>query len=345
MKRILLVSVLLGAALTGCGGDEAGPTTLTVMTHDSFAVSEDVVASFEEAQGVTVQFLKAGDAGTALNKAILAGDQPLADVFYGLDNTFLSRALDEDIFIPYESPLLAEIPDAFKLDEKYRALPVDYGDVCINYEIAYFEDNDLPVPDSLDDLLDPAYAGLLVVENPATSSPGLAFLLATVGTYGEDRYLDYWRALAENGVHVVNDWETAYYTEFSRWGGAYPLAVSYGSSPPFEVLFAEEAMNAPPTGAITAPGTCFRQIEFAGILRGTENETLAQAWIDFMLSPIFQEDIPLQMFVFPVNQNAVLDEAFVDYLAIADEPAFVAPEDIAANRKKWIEAWLDTVIR
>jgi thiamine transport system substrate-binding protein len=315
------------------------------MTHDSFAVSEAVVAAFEAQQGVTVQFLKAGDAGTALNKAILAGDTPLADVFYGVDNTFLSRALDEGIFESYPSPLLADIPDAFELDGAHRALPVDYGDVCINYDIDWFETHGLAVPDSLDDLLDAAYANLLTVENPATSSPGLAFLLATIGTYGEDGYLDYWAGLAANGVHVVNDWETAYYTEFSRWGGAYPLVVSYGSSPPFEVIFAEEPMDSPPTGAITAPGTCYRQVEFVGILKGTQNRALAEAWVDFMLSPIFQEDIPLQMFVFPVNEKAQLDATFEQFLAVAEQPAVVDPAAIAANRERWIEAWLETVVR
>ena len=344
MKKWMIL-MLLSVMLVGCGGAADEPQTLTVMTHDSFAVSEDVVAAFEEQYGVTVQFLKAGDAGTALNKAILAGDTPLADAFYGLDNSFLSRALEEDIFVAYESPALADVPDEFELDSSHHALPVDYGDVCVNYYISYFEDNSLTVPGSLDDLLDPAYEGLLTVENPASSSPGLAFLLATVGTYGEDGYRDYWSGLVENGVHVVNDWETAYYTEFSRWGGQYPLVVSYGSSPPFEVIFAEEPMDEPPTGAITAPGTCFRQIEFVGILKGTEHEELAQKWVDFMLSTTFQEDIPLQMYVFPVNENAALDETFEQYLAVAEEPAFVDPAAIAANREAWIEGWLDTVVR
>ena len=231
--------------LVACGGAKE-PGVLTVMTHDSFEISEEVLAAFEEEHGVTVQFLKAGDTGTAVNKAVLAVGNPLADVFYGVDNTFLSRALDEGIFEPYESPLLADIPDDFKLDPESRALPVDFGDVCLNYDIAYFEDNDLAVPTSLEDLLEPEYEGLLVVENPATSSPGLAFLFATVGHFGEDGYLDFWEGLVANDLRVVNDWETAYYTEFSRWGGTRPIVVSYGSSPPFEVIYAEEPIDEPP---------------------------------------------------------------------------------------------------
>jgi len=322
-----------------------GPDTLTVMTHDSFAISEDVMVAFQEQHNIIVQFIEAGDTGTAVNKAVLAKDKPLADVFYGVDNTFLSRALNEDIFDAYSSPLLADIPDEFKLDPKNRALPVDYGDVCLNYEIAYFKENNLAPPERLKDLLKPEYAELLVVENPATSSPGLAFLFATVGQFGMEGYLDFWKELAENDVKVVNDWETAYYSEFSQWGGSRPIVVSYGSSPPFEVIFAKESIDEPPTAAVTGAGSCFRQIEFVGILKGTPNLAMAKKWVDFMLSPTFQEDIPLQMYVFPVNPNAELDGTFQQYLAIPEDPAFLSPADIADHREEWINAWTEAMLR
>ena len=341
-------AVLLLFALTlvlGACAPDPETATLTVMTHDSFSISEDVIAAFEEEYAVEVQFLKMGDAGSALNKAILSIDAPLADVFYGVDNTFLSRALEEGIFEPYDSPLLEAIPDQFQLDPENRAIPIDYGDVCLNIDLAYFEENDLEPPTSLDDLLDPAYAGLLVVENPATSSPGMAFLLTTIGHFGESHYLEYWEGLVENDVLIVNDWETAYYTEFSRWGGTRPIVVSYGSSPPFEVIYAEEPMEEPVTAAVTADDTCFRQIEFAGILAGTENRELAEAWIDFMLSPTFQEDLPLQMFMFPVNPEAQLDETFVEFLSVPDHPVEVPPEDIVANREAWLEAWRGVILQ
>lgn len=345
MRKILYSILLFALLLAACGQQTNVPTSLAIMTHDSFAISEEVLAQFEAEHNVEVEILLSGDAGSMLNKAILARGAPLADVLYGVDNTLLSRALAEDIFEPYESPLLSAIPDRFKLDAAHRALPVDYGDVCLNYEIAYFEENDLPVPSSLEDLLKPEYRGLLTVENPASSSPGLAFLFTTIGHFGEDSYLDFWQGLVENEVSVVNDWETAYYTEFSQWGGPDPLVVSYGSSPPFEVVYAEEPLDEPPTGAITADGTCYRQIEFAGILEGTENRDLAEAWIDFMLSVPFQEDIPLNMFVFPVNENAQLQPEFVSYLAVPDNPILLDPADVAAHREQWIRDWTETVIR
>jgi thiamine transport system substrate-binding protein len=346
---VFWVAVLL-VLLTACAGEDIPvtpeePQRLTVMTHDSFAVSEGVIQAFQDEFGVEIQFIAAGDTGTAVNKAALSKDAPLADVFYGVDNTFLSRALEEDIFEIYESPLLEAIPDNFELDPKFRALPVDFGDVCLNYDVAYFAENNQTPPANLEELLKPEYAGLLVVENPATSSPGLAFLFATIGHFGEAGYLNFWQDLVVNDVKVVNDWETAYYTEFSRWGGPRPIVVSYGSSPPFEVIFAEEAMDTPPTAAVIGTGSCFRQIEFVGILKGTENRDLAEKFVDFMLSPTFQEDIPLQMYVFPVNENAQLEETFVQYLAIPDAPASLDPVEIAAKREQWINEWTETVLR
>jgi thiamine transport system substrate-binding protein len=334
-----------GAVSTGTS--EATVQTLRVMTHDSFAVSESVLAAFEAENNAKVQFVKSGDTGTALNKAILSKDNPLADVFYGVDNTFLSRALDEGIFESYKSPLLAAIPDAFELDPEQGALPVDYGDVCLNYDKAFFAQRNLAPPQDLDDLLKPEYKSLLVVQNPATSSPGLAFLLATIGTYGEAGYLDFWGGLVENDVLVVNDWETAYYTEFSGSAGKgpRPIVVSYSSSPAFELIYAEKPIEEPPTAALVSPGACFRQIEFVGILAGAKNRNLAEKWVDFMLSAPFQEDMPQQMFVFPVNPQARLGEVFTKFLPTPEQTAVVAPQDIAAHRQAWLKAWTDKVLR
>jgi len=319
--------------------------TITIMTHDSFSISEQVLTDFETQHNLAVKFFKAGDAGTVLNKAILSKDLPLADVLYGLDNTFLSRALAENIFESYSSPGLAEVSEAFQLDPQKRALPVDYGDVCLNYDIKYFKNKAILPPNSLDDLLKPQYKGMLVVENPATSSPGLAFLLATIGVYGDQSYLEYWRQLVENDLLVVNDWETAYYTEFTAHGGTHPLVVSYASSPPAEVIFAETPLDEAPTAVISAEGTCFRQVEFAGILQGTTKRNLAELWIDFMLSVPFQEDMPLQMFVFPVNSQVSLPAEFVKYTNVPETTIQISPQQISENRERWIREWTEAILR
>lgn len=334
----------LPATEPAASGEQA---TLTVMTHDSFAVSEEVVNRFQEENNVKLVFLQSGDSGSVLNRAILSKSAPLADVLYGVDNTFLSRALEAEIFEPYESSLLADVPAEFQLDDQHRAIPIDYGDVCINYDKAYFTENNLALPESLQDLTKPEYKDLLVVENPAVSSPGLSFLLATIAEFGEDGYLDYWTALRENGVVVVNDWETAYYANFSGSSGQgpQPMVVSYGSSPVAEVVFADPPITEAPTASLVGPNMCFRQIEFAGILTGTQNRALAEKFIDYMLSAPFQEDMPLQMFVYPVNQTAKLPEPFQQYSQAPEQPAALDSAQIAANRDAWIQAWDETVLR
>ncbi len=344
MKYFKLLLSTFMFLLTSCA--PAQPATLTVLTHDSFAASEEVIASFEEANNVTVVFLPSGDTGSMLNKAVLTKEAPLADVMFGVDNTFLSRALDADIFESYESPGLQNIPAEFKLDSSNRALPVDYGDVCINYDKNYFAENYLAVPQSLEELTKPEYNGLLVVENPATSSTGLAFLLATVAHYG-DSYTEYWQALKDNGVVVVDGWETAYYTNFSASSGRgpQPMVVSYGSSPAVEVVFADPPVDDAPTASVIGPDTCFRQIEFVGILKGTQNRALAEKFIDFMLGKQFQEDIPLQMFVYPVNADAILPDVFIEHAQIPSQPAMLDPAFIAANRDAWIRAWTNVVMK
>ncbi len=344
MKRITFCFLLFTLLLSACTPKPVESQTVTVITHDSFAIGEETIKAFEAENNAKVVFLQSGDAGSVLNQAVLTKDAPLADVLFGVDNTFLSRALDADIFEAYASPVLSDIPDGFKLDSSNRALPVDYGDVCINYDKKYFADNNLPVPQSFEDLAKPEYKDLLVVENPATSSPGLAFLLATRAHFGDD-YLTYWQSLKANGAVVVDGWETAYYTNFSASSGKgpQPMVVSYASSPAAEVFFASEPLTESPTASIVAADMCFRQIEFVGILKNGQNKPLAQKFVDFMLSQKFQEDMPLNMFVYPVNKNAQLPEVFVKYAEVAQRPAVMSADEIASNRDAWIEAWTEAM--
>jgi len=361
--RSLLATCLAAALLaTACGTDageptdttapdteeEAGaattdPVTLTLVTHDSFDVSEDVLAGFTDETGIEVDIAPAGDAGSTVNQAILTREDPLGDVLFGVDTTFLSRALEADIFVAYESPELTSVPDEYVLDDQHRVTPIDVGDVCLNYDRAWFEDEGLEVPADLADLTDERYAGLLTVMNPATSSPGLAFLLATVERFGEDGYLGFWEELRANDVVVTDGWSEAYYSEFSAHDGDRPLVVSYASSPPAEVFFAESEVDEAPTGVIEA--SCFRQVEFAGILQGTEHEAEAQQLVDFLLSREFQEDVPLTMFVFPVRDDAELPEVFVEHAVLPADPLELDPQTIGEGREDWIEAWTRTVLR
>lgn len=350
-RIIHLMAVALVIAACNGGDDTSGtastseaepPESLTILSHDSFAggATEETFAAFTEETGITVEAIGAGDAGGAVNQAILTSDNPIADILFGVDDTFLSRALDEDIFVPYESERLDTVDPDLILDDQNRVTPIDYGDVCLNYDIAWFEENGVEPPQTLDDLVQPQYDSLLVVEDPAQSSPGLAFLLATVDRYGSE-WQGYWESLVANGMAVAPDWETAYYTDFSYYGGDYPIVVSYASSPPAEVLFADPPVDTAPTGVVT--DGCYRQIEFAGILEGTEYPQAAGELIDFMLSPELQETIPTTWFVFPANTGVELPEVFTENTALPEDPISMDPAVIAENREMWLDQWRQVV--
>jgi thiamine transport system substrate-binding protein len=365
--RGLTTACLAAALLTACSaivpdddGGPAAPTTspaegsadaleptpsaptgvVKLAAHDSFAVSEGLFDQFTAETGYTVEVIPAESAGALVNQLILTKDNPIADAVFGIDNTFASRALDEGILAPSTA---VPIPGAEAFTEEgggYLA-PIDYSDVCINIDREWFAEAGLAEPETLEDLAEPEYRDLLVVTNPATSSPGLAFLLATVAAFGEDGWLGYWEDLTANGLRVVDGWSDAYYVDFSGPSseGDRPLVLSYASSPPSEVPEgAEEAPTA------TLPETCFRQVEYAGVLAGAANPDGAAALVDFLGGSVFQTDVPGSMYVYPVSTSAELPESWVKYAPLADDPWTVPAADIAANRDRWIEEWTATVV-
>ncbi|EGX60239.1 solute binding lipoprotein [Streptomyces zinciresistens K42] len=339
-----------GSSGSGGGGSAAGSRTVTLVSHNSWAVSKGVLAAFEKRSGYRVRVLEDGDAGQAVNKAILTKDNPQGDVFFGVDNTLLSRALDNGLFQSYRPKGYDTVRPAYRVDgDRNRVTPVDTGDICVNYDKAYFSRRGLTPPASLDDLVKPAYKNLLVTENAATSSPGLGFLLGTAARYGDDGWQDYWKKLKANGVKVVDGWEQAYNEEFSGSAGGKkakadrPLVVSYASSPPAEVIYADPRPETAPTGV--ASGTCFRQVEYAGLLSNAKNTAGGKAFLDFLLGKPFQEDMPLNMFVYPVVEGARVPPEFARYGPQAENPATMAPARIADNRDDWVTSWTSLVLR
>jgi thiamine transport system substrate-binding protein len=348
--KALIVGALVGASMyvglaTAAPAPAATGTTITLMTHDSFAVSKSVLAAFTKQTGITVKILQAGDAGAVLNQAILTKSHPLGDVLFGVDNTFLSRALDAGVFDPYAPAALANVPAEYELDPTHHVTPIDAGDVCINYDKEWFAKRHVAVPTRLTDLVKPAYKGLLVVENPATSSPGLAFQLATIARFGDDGWRDYWSKLRANDVKVDDGWENAYDGDFSQGEnhGSYPLVVSYASSPPAAVYYAKPHPKTSPVG--TMLDSCFRQVETVGVLHGTQHAAAARKLVDFMLSARFQEDMPLQMFVFPVRAGTPLPAVFRKFADVPAHPRSLPAATIGSRRDQWIEQWTDTVLR
>ena len=315
--------------------------TVRLITHDSFLVSDGLFDTFTADTGITVDVVAGGDGGEIVSKAILTAGEPEADVLFGIDNTFLQRGLDADLFIPYESPTLETVPDEFELDDEHRVTPIDVGDVCVNYWTDAVPNGQAPA--NLDDLAKPEFAASFVTQDPESSSPGFAFLLTTIAAFGEDGWEDYWQQLADGGITVTSGWNDAYYGEFIAGGGDKSIVTSYASSPVAEVVFADPPVDAPPTGVLL--DACWRQIEFAGVLAGAEHPEAGAKLIDFMLSDTFQSDIPLNMFVSPVNADVELPEVYTANLAVPSRSLTIPPDEIEANRAEWTERWAEIVLR
>lgn len=354
----LAVAAVLAAGCSDSSGDVGGDvrtitsehvaeantdgTTIRLITHDSFNVSEGLLDKFTAETGIKVEQVASGDAGELVSKAIITAGKPEADVLFGIDNTFLQRGLDAGLFEAYASPALADVPDEYELDPQHRVTPIDYGDVCVNY----WKDGvpgGVP-PASMDDLTKPEYAASFVTQDPETSSPGFAFLLATIAAYGEDGWEGYWQKLADGGVTVSSGWEDAYYGQFKAGGeGDKTLVTSYASSPVAEVVFSDPKVDTPPTGVVL--DSCFRQIEFAGVLAGTEHPEAAAKLIDFLLSETFQADIPLNMFVSPVNDKVEVPAEYTEFTAKPTRTLTLKPAEIEAKRADWTERWSQIVTR
>jgi thiamine transport system substrate-binding protein len=350
---VLVAAVALAGAACGSSSKPASTTapapkiaTVRLLTHSSFAVSKGVLADFTRQTGYSVKLVQPGDAGVMVNEAILRKDAPVADALFGVDNTFLTRALDAGIFDPYPARGLDTVKASVAGDPQRRVTPIDESDVCVDVDRSWFGHDGRPeAPTSLDDLVDPRYKDLFVVENASTSSPGLAFLLATIAAKGENGWKDYWSALKRNGVRVVDDWSQAYGADFTAGGGSgdRPIVVSYGSDPAADVIGSSPHRDVPHVGVLAA--TCFRQTEYAGVLHGAKNVAGARALVDFMLTKRFQDDMPLQMYVNPVVEGARLPPEFEKYAVDPPDPLTLDPASIAQHRNDWIKEWTDLVVR
>ncbi|MET0911113.1 MAG: thiamine ABC transporter substrate-binding protein [Ilumatobacteraceae bacterium] len=347
MKPLLFAAALAPLAVAQ-QPTESEPRDVTLVVYDSFPTEGthvDALERFSEETGIDVELLVAGDTGTMVAKAVLTAGNPEGDVMWGVDNTYLSRVVDDDVFDPYEADGLDNVGAELQaLVPEHEATPVDFGDVCVNYDIGWFADHGIEPPTDLAALTSPEYADLLVVQNPASSSPGLAFLMATVAEFGDDGWVDYWERLVANGVEVVDGWTEAYYERFSGASdGPRPLVVSYGTSPPVEVIYADPPVEEASTAVVV--DTCFRQIEFAGVLNGTDAPDEARRLVDFLISEEFQAQVALNLFVYPAHNEVELPAAFTDFSVIAEDAYSLDPATIDEHRDDWIDSWTDVVLR
>nr|NLD40480.1 thiamine ABC transporter substrate-binding protein [Actinomycetales bacterium] len=316
-------------------GTATDGTEVRLVTHESFDLPEALLAEFTAETGYKLEFVRPGDAGAMVSQLILTKNSPLGDAVFGIDNTFASRAVAEGVLEPYTSPsAVAGIDD---LDGHLTA--IDQGDVCLNIDRLWFAENNVPEPTDLDDLIRPEYEGLTVITNPATSSPGLAFLFATIAEFGESEgeyagWQQYWSDLLANGTRVADGWSDAYYVDFTPYEGDRPIVLSYSSSPAAEVQADGTARTA------NVDASCFRQVEYAGVLTGAENPEGARALVDWLLSVPVQEEIPGSMYMYPVDPDAQLPAEWAEFASLSEDPLALDPADIAANRDAWLQEWL-----
>ncbi len=351
MRRTLALLIIAGLGVVSCSDDGGAPDPeatgpVELVTHESFNISDDVKAEISRTVGELVIRKNNGDVGELTSQLVLTAGKPLGDVAFGVDNTFLQKVLDENVFEPYASPELDHVPAELRnLVPGNQLTPIDVGDVCVNADAQWFKEHQLAVPRTLDDLVDPRYKGLLVTMDPSSSSPGRAFLLATIARYGEG-WVDYWRKLRTNDVTVTSGWQEAYdgeYTPSSNGQGKRPLMVSYATSPPAEIVYAADPKPAEPASVVMTD-SCYRQVEFAGVLRGTKHPERARKLIDALLSERFQADVPLQMFVLPSRTGTPLPELF-RFAATPDKPLQLPPAEVETNLDEWLETWNTTVLR
>lgn len=301
-------------ALTGCTAPEV--TLVRLAAHDSFVISDELIQKFETDTGYELEILRLGDTGSLTNQLILTKNAPVADAVFGIDNTFQGKALDEGIILGEFSA-------------------IDYSDVAFNYDIGWFEENQIDPPTSWRELGDERFRNLVVVTNPNFSSPGLAFLATThAGFETSAEVFAYWRGLRDNGLKIAGSWEDAYFSDFTRYGGNYPIVLSYASSPAAEV----NEDGSAGTAALLTEG--FRQTEFAGVLQGSANERGARALVEFLLSDDFQRSVPEAMYVYPAVAGTEVPEAWAKF-ALPATSTIGDDLDINGNRERWLKDWSD----
>lgn len=354
MKRSLFtiaMTVVLTISASACGANDkqgatSTPAKIKVVTHDSFGLSTDVLADFEKTNNAKVEIVKQGDAGEMLNKVVLAASNQLGDVAFGIDNTYLTRAISSNVFDDYTTTKTSDIKPEFLIDTSGKFTPVDHGEVCVDYDKKWFAEKQKTPPTSFEDLTKPEFKNLTVVPSAATSSTGLSFFFGTIAHFGDtttakdSKWATYWSDLKRNGVSIVGGWEQAYNTSFTGGPGKgdRPIVISYSSSPPAAVAdMPDPKPTESPIGVVSS--TCFQQIEFAGVLKGTKQPDLARKFVDFMVSKQVQNDIPSQMYMYPVTTTAQLPDVWARYSVAIPKPLRLEPKWIADNREKSIEVW------
>ena len=340
-RRIFSLGLLAVAVLATTVSAQAAPDELRVMVHSSFSLPKPLLAQFETQSKVKLSIIKGGDAGEMLNKLILTRAQPVADVVFGIDNALVLKAQAAQVIEPFPN---ASLHGPAPLALGHGVVPVDYGYVNLNYDKAWVAKSGVPLPKSLDDLTQATYRDWLLVQNPATSSPGYAFLLATIAGLGEEKAFDWWAKMRANGLKVTKGWSEAYYTDFSRNGGKYPVVVSYATSPAAEVFYSKDKLTESPTGNLFVKGGVFRQVEGVALVKGGGQREAAAKFIEFLRSAPVQEALQTSMWMFPAEARTPRPEV----MRHGPEPTAydsLSADVIADKGAQWVSRWTQVVLK
>ncbi len=332
----------MAVVVAGCGDDggsvDRASDSVVLVTYSGYVLPEKAAAAFTERTGLKIEVVATDDAGAALGRAILAAGDPEGDLFFGVDTTFLTQATDSGAFTRTE-PVLDALP-AGVADPSGTLVPIDESTVCVNVDRSWFEANGRTPPTTFEQLADPSFAGLLVAEDPAASSPGLVFLSATVAKFG-DGAPAFWQRLLDNDVEIAGGWSDAYFSSYTVNGGDRPLVVSYASSPPAEVMDSDDPAAQPKS--VVLEDTCTRQVEYAGVLDGAANPDGARELLAAMQSEDWQAALPASNYVFPVRPDVELPPAFARFAVRPADPIELDPVEVGRHRDEWLDGWRDVM--
>lgn len=334
--KLLTFAVLLSASTAFAA------TEVRLAVHDSFDLPKEILVEFEQKHDAKVSLIKMGDGHEMLNRLIITrSSAPLADAVFGIDNNTIAKAKEAGI-------LAKKQPESAKTVVKLsHALPVDYGFITLNYDKKWFADKKIPLPKTLADLSKPAYKNLLVMPNPGTSTPGLAFLLANISGMGEEAAFKWWADMRKNGVKITKGWSDAYNTEFTLNGGSRPIMVGYASSPAAEVFYSEGKLTQPNMGNLFLKGGSYLQVEGAAVLNNAKEPELAAKLVQYLQGPSVQQNVFSYMWVYPAVKGTTAHPMTVhaQVPTKAQQTAQLSSQRVNARQKDWVNRWVRTVIK
>ncbi|MBI4043074.1 MAG: thiamine ABC transporter substrate-binding protein [Deltaproteobacteria bacterium] len=311
-------------------GKKSEVPELVIYTYSSFTsewgLQPKVIPPFEKECHCKVRVVGTEDTGAMLNRLLLEGEKTKADVVIGIDNSLAHKALDGNLLLAYQPAGLSNVPEELLFDKSFRLIPFDYS-----YYAIIYDSEKLPNPPrSLRELANPLYRRKIILEDPRTSTPGLGFLLWSVGVFGE-KYLEFWHSLKPNILTISPGWDMAY-GMFTK--GEAPMVLSYITSPAYHRIHEKSERY---KAALFSEGH-YLQIEGAGIVASTDQLELARKFIDYLLSVSFQQYVPLHNYMFPVNRKTPLPEAFTK-LPMPKKTILLPPEQVRQSLDRWFQEW------